>query len=81
MIKDSLGVPQEPQEEPHEYIFDDWLGEMVFSDDGDTYVQFPGDDEWVLWDEYTIMAYLRKYGEIKDTYQIYEEMKQNDELI
>lgn len=36
-MRDSLGVPQEPKEQPHELVAYDWLSRPIFSDDNEEY--------------------------------------------
>ena len=73
MIKDSLGVSQEPKELPHELIGYDWLGYEIYSDDMDDYIEYEGD--YILDDPDHIRAYLLENGVIKNTMEIYEEVK------
>ena len=72
-MRDSLGVPQEPKELPNEHIGYDWLGQDIYSDDMDDYIEYEGD--YILDDPEHIRAYLLENGVIKNTMQIYEEVK------
>lgn len=73
MIKDSLGVPQEPKTEPHIHIGYDWLGQDIYSDDYDDYIEHEGD--LILDDSEHIRAYLLENAVIKNTMQLYEEAR------
>ena len=72
MIRDSLGVPLEPESELHIHVGYDWLGEEIFSDDNDDYIEHEGD--LILDDSNEIRAYLLENAVIKSTAQLYEEM-------
>lgn len=74
MIRDYLGVPLEPQDEPHIHIGYDWLGHEIWSDDGDDYIEHEGD--LILDDPNEIRAYLLENAVIKNTVQLYEECKE-----
>ena len=73
MIRDSLGVPLEPKEQPHELVAYDWLRRPIFSDDNDEYIFIDG--EYILDEPDEIRAYLLQHAVILDTMQIYEEVK------
>lgn len=70
MMRDSLGVPIEPECEPHIHIANDWLDEPIYSDDNDEY--FLIDDEYVLDDPEHLRSYLLKHGVLLTTMQIYD---------
>lgn len=72
MIRDSLGVPLEAEEYPHEPVKLDWLGRTIMSDGGEEYIDLEGD--LILDDPDEIRAYVLQDAVIKDTYQLYEEM-------
>ena len=72
-MRDSLGVPLEPEELPHEFIGYDWLGQDIYSDDMDVYIEYEGD--YILDEPNNIRSYLLENGVIKNTMQIYEEVK------
>lgn len=74
MIRDSLGVPVEPEEELSVHIGYDWRNQAIYSDDNDEYIEY-GDD-LILDDPEDIRAYLLEDGVIKDTVQLYEEWKE-----
>lgn len=74
MLRDSLGVPQEPKNDPHIPVARDWLDKVIYSDDYDVYIEY-GDD-LILDDPEEIRAYLLEDGVIKDTVQLYEEWKE-----
>ena len=75
MLRDSLGVPQEPKEPPHVYLGCDWLGMAIYSDDMDDYIEYEGD--YILDEPEHIRAYLLENGVIKNTMEIYEEVLEN----
>ena len=72
-MRDSLGVPLHPKELPHEFIGYDWIGQEIYSDDMDEYIEFEGD--LILDEPDEIRAYLLEIGAIKNTMEIYEEVK------
>ena len=72
-MRDSLGVPLEPKEQPHELVAYDWLSRPIFSDDNDEYIFLDG--EYILDEPDEIRAYLLENGVIKNTMEIYEEVK------
>jgi len=72
-MRDSLGVPLQPKELPHEFIGYDWLGMAIYSDDMDDYIEYEGD--YILDEPEHIRAYLLENGVIKNTMDIYEEVK------
>ena len=72
MLRDSLGVPQEPSELPNVHVGYDWLGQAIYSDDLDEYIEYEGN--LILDDPNEIRCYLLDDGVIKDTMQLYEEM-------
>ena len=76
MIKDSLGVPQEPSELPNIHIGYDWLGQDIYSDDGDDYIEHEGD--LILDDPNDIRCYLLENAVIKNTMQLYEEARDGE---
>lgn len=71
MLRDSLGVPQEPKELPHVYLGCDWLGMAIYSDDMDEYILIDG--EYILDDPEQIRAYVLQHAVILDTMQIWED--------
>lgn len=73
MLRDSLGVPQEPKTPPRVYLGCDWLGMAIYSDDMDDYIEYEGD--YILDEPDHIRAYLLENGVIKNTMEIYEEVK------
>ena len=72
-MRDSLGVPLYPKEQPHELVAYDWRGRPIFSDDNDEYIFLDG--EYILDEPDEIRAYLLQHAVILDTMQIYEEVK------
>jgi len=76
MIKDILGVPQEPSELPNIHIGYDWLGQDIYSDDGDDYIEHEGD--LILDEPEHIRAYLLENAVIKNTMQLYEEARDGE---
>ena len=74
-MRDSLGVPTEPKEQPHVHIGYDWLGRNIYSDDMDDYIEYEGD--YILDEPEHIRAYLLENGVIKNTMEIYEEVLEN----
>ena len=74
-MRDSLGVPLQPEEQPHVYLGCDWLGQAIYSDDMDDYIEYEGD--YILDDADHIRAYLLENGVVKNTTEIYEEMIEN----
>ena len=69
MIRDSLGVPQEPSELPNIHIGYDWVGQEIYSDDNDEYILLDG--EYILDDPDQIRAYVLQHAVILDTMQIW----------
>ena len=65
-------IPMEPKELPRVHIGYDWLGQDIYSDDGDDYIEHEGD--LILDDPNEIRAYLLENAVIKSTAQLYEEM-------
>ena len=65
-------IPMEPSELPNIHIGYDWLGQDIYSDDGDDYIEHEGD--LILDDPEHIRAYLLENAVIKSTAQLYEEM-------
>jgi len=74
-MRDSLGVPLQPKELPHEFIGYDWLGRNIYSDDNHEYLELDGD--LVLDEPNEIRAYMMQDAVLKTTNQLYEEMKNN----
>lgn len=60
MLRDSLGVPMEPKNDPHIPVARDWLDKVIYSDDYDEYIVVEG--EYVLDEENDVRAYLLKRG-------------------
>ena len=72
MIKDNLGVPQEPSELPNIHIGYDWLGQDIYSDDGDDYIEL---DDYLVLDDYpNLRCHMldEMGGYILNTMEIYE---------
>ena len=69
MIRDNLGVPLEPPEQPHALVAYDWLGQEIWSDDNDEYIELDG--EYILDDPDQIRAYVLQHAVILDTMQIW----------
>lgn len=78
MLRDNLGVPMEPPEQPHILIAQDWRNHPIYSDDNDDYIEIDG--EYILDDPDHIRAYLLKDSVIKNTMQIWKE-QQNGKFI
>ena len=74
-MKDEFGVPLQPKEPPRVYLGCDWLGQAIYSDDMDDYIEYEGD--YILDEPEHIRAYLLENGVIKNTMEIYEEMIEN----
>jgi hypothetical protein len=72
-MRDSLGVPLQPEEQPHELVAYDWLSRPIFSDDNEEFILIDG--EYVLDEPDEIRAYVTQHAVILDTMQIYEEVK------
>jgi hypothetical protein len=72
-MRDSLGVPLNPEELPHELVAYDWLSRPIFSDDNEEFILIDG--EYVLDEPDEIRAYVMQHAVILDTMQIYEEVK------
>ena len=70
---DNLGVPMQPAEQPSMLVAYDWLSRPIFSDDNDEYIFLDG--EYILDEPDEIRAYLLENGVIKNTMDIYEEVK------
>ena len=70
MIRDNLGVPLGPPEQPHALVAYDWLGQEIWSDDNDEYIELDG--EYILDDPDQIRAYVLQHAVILDTMQIYK---------
>lgn len=72
MLRDNLGVPLEPQEQPHLLVAYDWLGQEIYSDDNDEYILLDG--EYILDDPEQIRAYVLQHAVILDTMEIHKEV-------
>ena len=70
-MRDSLGVPLQPKEQPHELVAYDWLSRPIFSDDNEEFILIDG--EYVLDEPDEIRAYLLQHAVILDTMQIWED--------
>ena len=78
MLRDSLGVPLEPSELPNVHIGYDWLGQDIYSDDLDDYIEYEGD--LILDDPNEIRCYLLEDAVIKDTMTLYQELVSRGQL-
>lgn len=82
VLKDSTGVPLEPNEPPHELAGKDWRGDEFYSDDFDDYIEWNG--LYILDDGDTNnehRAFLLEDGTILNTMEIYERSLENANTI
>ena len=70
MLRDRFGQPLEPEDQPHALVAYDWLGQEIWSDDNDEYIELDG--EYILDDPDQIRAYVLQHAVILDTMQIYK---------
>ena len=71
MLRDRFGQLMQPEDQPHILVALDWLGQEIWSDDNDEYIELDG--EYILDDPEQIRAYVLQHAVILDTMQIYKE--------
>ena len=71
MLRDRFGQPLETEDQPHVLVALDWLGQEIWSDDNDEYIELDG--EYILDDPNQIRAYVLQHAVILDTMQIWED--------
>ena len=68
MLRDSLGLPMEPEEQDNPTVGVDWQGEPIHLTDNDNYIDFEG--VWVLDDKDEIAEFIRYNYQSVNTYDM-----------